>query len=397
MSTKNTEQEFLLLAEGLFEDLLAMSDAEILAEAAEDFGSVEAVANSIREEIKAAINAAGKDQLVDARAAAARNRDQAPRTKVDYEQAKNLLDLFLSSDAGRSRITMAARKGKSSSKSDVLSAFSDLCYLQGCKRHSSKLDFGNSPKAEKILTTLGVTDPCEIDVEAIAWHLGAEVRYDDLKDCEARIIGTDDIAIITVNKNVSPQRQRFSICHELGHWILHRRRMLVCQDNEIERPGLGAASMERAADRFAAELLMPSYLFVPIAQSLGKPSMHVVQKLSEVFNTSYTAAAIRLVEVNRLPVLLTCHGVQGRNWFTKSQTVDDEWRPQHELSPDSAAFSMIFGQAPSAMPPRSVSASKWFGRLDASQYEVVEESIRVSRNEVLTLIAFKDAPRFLRS
>jgi hypothetical protein len=396
MSTKKNEESFSFLVGDFLDDLLSMSDEEVLAEAVEDFVDADSALSEIQIEICAAINSNAKEQLVEARLAMERNKNKAAHSKVDFEEAKRLLEEFLSSESGRARLTLAARKSRRSSENDVISAFTDLCRLQNCSHASVKLNFGNSPKAEHILKILGVTTPDEIDVDAIAWHLGAEVRYDSLEDCEARIVGTDDTAIITVNVGSSPQRQRFSVCHELGHWIYHRRRMLICQGEEIEKPSAEAMSIERAADRFASELLMPSYLFGPLAQSFGRPSMHVVRKLSEIFNTSQTATAIRLVEINTLPILLACHGRRGRNWFARSQSVNASWLPSFELSPESSAFSMVFGKAPSAMPPKSVSASKWFTRHDASKYEVIEESVRVASNEVLTLLAFKDSPRFLR-
>jgi Zn-dependent peptidase ImmA (M78 family) len=76
--------------------------------------------------------------------------------------------------------------------------------------------------AERLLQELGITEPDEIDLEAIAFHVNANVRYRRLDGCEARIIGTGDKAIITVNANSSPRRKRFSIAHELGHWHHHR-------------------------------------------------------------------------------------------------------------------------------------------------------------------------------
>jgi hypothetical protein len=57
--------------------------------------------------------------------------------------------------------------------------------------------------AERLLQELGVTEPGEIDLEAIAFHLGAHVRYRTLDGCEARIIGSNDTAIITVNERSS--------------------------------------------------------------------------------------------------------------------------------------------------------------------------------------------------
>ena len=75
---------------------------------------------------------------------------------------------------------------------------------------------------ERLLQDLGVTDPDDIDLEAIAWTMGAEVRYRPLDGCEARILGRDDRAIITVNQRSAPRRRRFSLAHEIGHWTHHR-------------------------------------------------------------------------------------------------------------------------------------------------------------------------------
>jgi hypothetical protein len=115
--------------------------------------------------------------------------------------------------------------------------------------------------AETILKRLGITDPREIDLEAIAWHLGAHIRYRPLEHCEARIVGHADRAVITVNSRSGRRRKRFSIGHELGHWHHDRGRLLFCQ----------AADIGRAADRFASNLLMPEYLCEPIHGSISTP------------------------------------------------------------------------------------------------------------------------------
>jgi len=394
MSNKRQELHSSL-SDDFFDDLQAMSDDEVVSEAIEDFGSLESALGNIRFEIAQTINKVAKNELARARSLVLDERVRSASTTVDPLNARKLLDEFLLSEAGQSRLTLAARKGKSSSKKDLLGAFTDLCRLQNCSHSSPPIDFGRVPKAEFILKRLGVTEPSEIDVEAIAWHLGAVVKYDNLNDCEARIVGTDDAAIITVDIKSSPQRQRFSVCHELGHWIYHRRRMLMCHGDEIERPSPDLGNMERMADRFAAELLMPAYLFADVAQQLGRPSMSVVRKLSEIFNTSYTAAAIRLVETSNLPLVLACHGVSGRKWFARSCCLEAGWFPKGDLSSESSAFGMVFGKRPSSMSPKTVSAATWFGRRDASRWEVVEDSCRSSNGEVLTLLAFKNPHNFL--
>ena len=70
--------------------------------------------------------------------------------------------------------------------------------------------------AERLLQELGVTEPHEIDLEAIAYYVNAHVRYRRLDGCEARIIGKADEAIITVNLNSAYHRKRFSIAHDVS-------------------------------------------------------------------------------------------------------------------------------------------------------------------------------------
>src|SRR6202165_5811695 len=106
---------------------------------------------------------------------------------------------------------------------------------------------------EKILQNFGVESPEEIDIEAIAWELGARVKYRRLHSCEARIVGRDNRAVITVDIDAIPRRQRFSIAHELGHWHHHRGRCLICRADEIGDAGRSTTDAERVADDYASD------------------------------------------------------------------------------------------------------------------------------------------------
>jgi len=379
----------------LLETLMATPDEELLSEAIEAHGSIAAAIAGIGDEINVAINSLAKERLAEARAALTQAKQETIKNRVSPEARKHVAQLF-ASNSKKIGMTLAARKDQGASEKDILSAFTDLCELHACTHRVPNPQFGNLPKADFILNDLGVTKPDEIDVEAIAWRLGARVKYERLDHCEARIVGANDAAIIAVNQRASAERQRFSICHELGHWIYHRRRMLLCSADDIERPSAESNNLERVADRFASELLMPAYLFAPLAASFGRPSMHVVRKLAEIFKTSQTATAIRLVEMSQEPMILTCYGRNGRRWFAKSRAIKSSWFPTDHLSPETSTFNMLHRQTPQAMPPRSTSATTWFGRWDASRFELVEESLRVAAADVLTLLRFKDAPAFLR-
>jgi Zn-dependent peptidase ImmA (M78 family) len=74
--------------------------------------------------------------------------------------------------------------------------------------------------AERILMELGIARPAEIDLEAVAWTLGAAVKYRPLEKCDAMIVGSVDRAVITISTNGIPERRRFSLGHEIGHWHL---------------------------------------------------------------------------------------------------------------------------------------------------------------------------------
>jgi Zn-dependent peptidase ImmA (M78 family) len=244
--------------------------------------------------------------------------------------------------------------------------------------------------AEETLRELGVTDPKDIDIEAIAWCLGARVKFRPLDGCEARITGKGDEAIITVNSRGSWRRKRFSVAHELGHWKYHRGRILVCRSDEIGRSGQNYPTAERAADLYAAQLLMPPYIFDPIARTHPKLTFQTVSTLSDLFDTSVTATAIRLVEGRHSPAILVCHGPKGRKWFTRSPDVPDRWFPQDDLDAESFAFGVMFGNHPNDSMPRKIGADAWFDRADASRYEVLEQTFRTGDDEILTLVLIRD-------
>jgi Zn-dependent peptidase ImmA (M78 family) len=243
-------------------------------------------------------------------------------------------------------------------------------------------------RAERLLQELGVTDPSEIDLEAIAFHLGVRVRYRQLDGCEATIIGAQDQALITVSRRSSYRRKRFSIAHELGHWCFHRGKRLVCRAEDY-RPR-DTLSPERIADSYAADLLMPNYLFQPIARQYQKLNFKTVTAIAEIFETSQTATAIRLVESNHFPAFVVCHGPQGRKWFARAPIVPDRWFPRDTLDSESFAFEVLHGSKSDDPLPRKIGADAWFDRWEAAKFEVQEQTMRTIEDEVLTLVLITD-------
>src|SRR5689334_17948308 len=115
--------------------------------------------------------------------------------------------------------------------------------------------------AEALLIELGISEPTDIDLDAIAHCVGVEVHYARLASCEAQIIGYRDRAIVYVSPDASPHRRRYSTGHELGHWHHHRGKSFVCRSSDIGRPVDPASrDAERLADSYSADLILPPFL-----------------------------------------------------------------------------------------------------------------------------------------
>lgn len=243
--------------------------------------------------------------------------------------------------------------------------------------------------AERTLLNLGISEPGDIDVDYIAWELGAEIKYRRLNGCEARIVGVGDRAIIAVDDRNGHRRARFSAGHELGHWQHHRGRLLVCRPDDIGRGGPhGSIHPERVADAYAADLLLPDFMFEPMVAGLRKATFDAIEKLASDFDTSLTATAIKLVEKGPAPSVLICHGRRGREWFRRHPDVPERWFPRDELDPESYAFDVLFGRNLRTRAVK-IGADAWFDRRDAARYEIYEQSVR-SGEEVLTILTIED-------
>lgn len=245
-------------------------------------------------------------------------------------------------------------------------------------------------KAEQRLLELGILVPSDIDLEAIAWDEGVRVEYKELQGCEARLVGFDSHAIVTIRKNTEKRRQRFSVAHELGHWNYHRGRSFECRADDLVEGYLSKPHEEVIADEYAAELLLPRFMFKPMAKDIKRPTFDGVKDLADEFNTSLTATAIRLVDMNVWPLFLVCHAERGRAWFKRSRQVPEKWVPQKELSPESAAFGRLFGNEERTR-HKKVKANAWFGSRDAERYELVEDTIRLSDKKTLTILWIDDS------
>ena len=95
---------------------------------------------------------------------------------------------------------------------------------------------------------------------------------------------------VKTNAKHPPTRRRFTVAHEIAHFVLHRE--LIgdgIEHDALYRSALGGP-LEAEANRLAADILMPWHLLHPAVVETGPQVVLLARK----FNVSRNAMAIRL-------------------------------------------------------------------------------------------------------
>lgn len=241
--------------------------------------------------------------------------------------------------------------------------------------------------AEALLWSYGVTEPSQIDLDAIACDQHALVRYRALEGCEARLVAGADTAVISVNTvGVSLGRKRFSLAHELAHWLCDRRTgSFLCAKSDIGPQNAEAKSLEAFANGYASQLVLPTYLVDPWLTGRAA-SLAVARTLATEFRTSLTAAAIKLIKRTSHAAVVARYG-QGRLiWHQRSRSVPPEYFVLQELHQDTDAFTLSFGGTV-ADRPRREPANRWISGPNVMRMDAISQSVRLPDGTVLSLIA----------
>lgn len=115
-----------------------------------------------------------------------------------------------------------------------------------------------------------------VDVDAIAHALGVSVRYDyslEPQGIIGQITFEGEHPVVRINpwQNAYEPRRRFTLAHELGHFVLHsndERTEFIDSQQTMSRTATYWNPIESQANTFAAELLMPQELIVREGQAI---------------------------------------------------------------------------------------------------------------------------------
>ncbi len=162
-------------------------------------------------------------------------------------------------------------------------------------------------KAEEILSTFGISNP-PIPVEDLIKWLGISIQSQPLEqNISGVLVRKDGSAVIGVNSRHHPNRQRFTLAHELGHYLLHPENPTVFVDDALinfrgEDITLPADTFEMEANAFAGALLMPTKLLREdlAGRYIDALDEAAVKRLARRYEVSPQALTIRLMRIGLL-------------------------------------------------------------------------------------------------
>ncbi len=163
--------------------------------------------------------------------------------------------------------------------------------------------------------------------------------------------------LIATDSNLKPFRQRFSVLHEIGHYVLpsHQRALYLCDEKSLSPDS--KIIFEYEANVLAADMMFMVGKFTLEANSYPV-NAQTTKLLAKKYDTSFEATARRLVEKSFQPCMLLV--------FKKKDGIaavdmsgPDRWAVRYCVA--SSAFSSRYG----------------FSRLDGSPPESVVEKLRL--------------------
>lgn len=153
--------------------------------------------------------------------------------------------------------------------------------------------------AEAVLRTNGITHP-PVEIVELAKSVGIiAITIAPLsKAGVTHALPNGEFAVI-VREQDGPERQRFTIAHEVGHRILHPAYESHGMLEQVAARG-DYGIIERAVNHFAACLLMPRSWVRELCESQLWDRADLISATARHFEVSRQSAEIRIVELGHI-------------------------------------------------------------------------------------------------
>jgi hypothetical protein len=200
------------------------------------------------------------------------------------------------------------------------------------------------------------------DVFSIAAALRLEVRSVAAIGFDGALVRPTNLPIGTILVRDSIKelgRKAFTVAHEIAHFVLpgHEQADLVCTPEDIDNWSGEAKHLEREADEFAAELLMPVSLVQPMIKP-ERPSLRLIEHIAQTTGASMSAAGRRYCDLTSERCAFVWSRRGAISWARCSEEFGHKLYSSNQISPGTYAFDCFNGDTvPNS--PQPVKAELW--------------------------------------
>jgi hypothetical protein len=247
--------------------------------------------------------------------------------------------------------------------------------------------------ASELVAALKLTAP--IDPQDVARRLGLGVELCDASGFEGALVCSKETragTILVKNSIRESSRRRFTIAHEIGHYVLphHGSKGSLCGTKDLESWDRSLPDEESEANDFASELLIPRSLVGPTL--LGrKPTFHLIREICRVFDTSLTASGFRTMQLTSFRGAIVWSTAGVIRWFKASEEFMAFVSVKDAVAEGTYAYDCFRGlTVPDDL--KSVRAELWLAESKRNPDYIQEHSIWLpSYDSVLTLLYIEES------
>ena len=219
----------------------------------------------------------------------------------------------------------------------------------------------------------------------------SEVRLDHFDGFEGMLL-TDaarSTGCILANTIKNKRRARFTVAHELGHFLMERHQLssatgFTCsaQNMRETRDGRQHLRQETQANQFAIELLAPDYLMEPIYSD--DPDLRDAQRLRDHLDVSLEACVRRMVDRRDEPLAAVWSNNGAVRYFAKGTNFPFVALSRGDRIPQTSAAHRAVANGQSLFTQFAEAAPyPWTGR---SNLELYEQTRVANKGHAVTLL-----------
>ena len=253
-----------------------------------------------------------------------------------------------------------------------------------------------SPAAQlAVLITQRFVKGAPPDLAALCKELGLRVQEVPARGFDGALVRskTAQKGVIAVKASLRERsRKRFTVAHEIGHFVLPHHRLLktVCDEGKIDSFDAGLNRPEVEANEFASELLLPSAALAKTF-NLSMFSLSQISAVASSFETSLTATIRCFLRLTALPCAMIWSAENQTPWCARSDSFRFFLRLE-ELPAEGTHAARLFAGVAAPTDYAPVPAEAWLDEAAAERVgTLLEHSICLPNyRAVLTLLWAKD-------